>query len=205
MLKPKEIPNVPVQEKGSFHDTESVKFFDHQDLARTNYQILKDRFLSVNYWDYYSKSKGAEFKLHTKEGILKKRLPEIGDFIRIDIPGPGNFEARGYDWVEITDLYSEEFINGETLESYVMVCRPSGVPGKDDTHTAHFYGSDATSTFIISRGEDFIKFGVYGRNESPNLDANIADKARNLMIALGGMVGLSKIQWQILTDSLVDF
>lgn len=204
-MKPKEIPSVPLQEKGSFHDTESIRYFESYDLAYENFQILKDRFLSINYWDYYSKAAGADFKLHTKEGILKKRLPETGDFIRIDIPGPGNFEARGYDWVEIKNLYSEEFTNGKTLEFYLMECRPSGIPGKEEKHTAHFYTNEATSTFIISRGEDFIKFAVYGRNESPNLDANMADKARNLVIALGGMVGLSKIQWQSLTDGLLNF
>lgn len=37
------------------------------------------------------------------------------------------------------------------------------------------------------------------------MDAQIADKARNLAIALGGMVGISKIQWKILTDGLVEF
>lgn len=74
-----------------------------------------------------------------------------------------------------------------------------------NAYTAHFYTGDASSTFIISRGKDFIKAGIYGRNETPNMDAQIADKARNLAIALGGMVGISKIQWKILTDGLVEF
>ncbi|SHG09427.1 hypothetical protein [Chryseobacterium vrystaatense] len=204
-MKPQLITGVPLQEKGSFHDTESIRVAkDFEDIVDL-YKTLKDRLLSVNYWNYYASGVGADFKLHDKNGNLKKRLPEKGDFIRIDIPGPGNFEARGFDWVEITDMYENLSANDEILEQLLIECKPSGIPGKINTHTAHFYTGDASSTFIVSRGKDFIKAGIYGRNETPNMDAQIADKARNLAIALGGMVGISKIQWKILTDGLVEF
>jgi len=204
-MKAKLITGVPEHEKGSFHDTESIRLIEDHENTIDHYKTLKDRLLSVNYWNYYANGVGADFKLHDKEGNLKKRIPEKGDFIRIDIPGPGNFEARGYDWVQITDLYEKHPDDGEVLELLLMECRPSSIPGKVNTHTAHFYTAEASSTFIISREKDCIKLGIYGRNETPNLDAQIADKARNLAIALGGMVGISKIQWKILTDALVEF
>ncbi|WP_054509511.1 hypothetical protein [Chryseobacterium sp. ERMR1:04] len=204
-MKPKLITGVPTHEKGSFHDTESYRLSKEYQETVNQYKSLKNRLLSVNYWNYFTDGVGADFKLHDKEGNLKKGLPEIGDFIRIDIPGPGNFEARGFDWVQITDMYEKEFENDEILEQLLLECRPSALPGKINAHIAHFYTSDATSTFIISRGKDFIKIGIYGRNETPNMDAQIADKARNLTIALGGMVGISKIQWKILVDALVEF
>ena len=204
-MKPKLIEGLPLQEKGSFHDTESVRICEDHENTIEYYKILKDRILSINYWNYYAKGVGADFKLHDKDGNLKKRLPEKGDFIRIDISGPGNFEARGFDWVKITEFYERQFFDNDTLDLLLMEFKPSVVPGKSSSHTAHFYSADATSTVIISRGKDFIKLGVYGRNELPNMDASIADKARNLAVALGGMVGISKIQWKAFTDALIDF
>lgn len=205
-MKPKIVTGVPEHEKGSFHDTESVRKLNDLENSIENFKTLKDRFLSVNYWSYYAKGTGADFKLHDRDGNLKKRLPEKGDFIRIDIPGPGNFEARGFDWVQITDMYEKQFNEGEIAELLLIECRPSEIPGKENTNTAHFYTAEATSTLIIFRGTDYcIKLGIYGRNETPNMNAGIADKARNLTIALGGMVGLSKIQWKALADGLVEF
>ena len=204
-MKPKEIKGVPSQEKGSFHDTESIRPSKDYESTVDNYANLKDRLLSVNYWNYYTKDVGADFKLQDQHGNLKKRLPEIGDFIRIDIPGPGNFEERGFDWVQITEMYENKSEEGDILESLLIECRPSSTPDKISSHIAHFYAAEATSTIIISRGKDFIKAGIYGRNESPNMDVDILDKARNLAIALGGMVGISKIQWKALADAFVEF
>jgi hypothetical protein len=58
---------------------------------------------------------------------------------------------------------------------------------------------------MISRGNTYIKAAVYGRNETANLDANFLDTIRNLVIALGGIIGISKIQRKRLTDALLDF
>ncbi|WBX97827.1 hypothetical protein [Chryseobacterium gambrini] len=204
-MKPKYITKVPDQQKGSFHDTESVRTSKKDENTSDNFKILKDRLLSVNYWNYYAHGIVADFKLHDAEGNLKKSLPEKGDFIRIDIPGPGNFEARGFDWVQITDIYDGQSEEADILEMFLIECRPSQVPGKATSNTAHFYTSEATSSFAIFRGVDFIKFGIYGRNESPNMEVNLADKARNLSIALGGMVGLSKIHWKVLAETFVEF
>jgi hypothetical protein len=204
-MKPKLITGVPEQQKGSFHDTESIRTTKENESTIDNYKVLKDRLMSVNYWNYYAKGIGADFKLHDAEGNLKMRLPEKDDFIRIDIPGPGNFEARGFDWVRITNIHEKQFDDGDISEFLLLECKPSTIPGKTNTHTAHFYTEEATSTIIITRGLNFIKLGVYGRNESPNMDANIADQARNLAIALGGMVGISKIQWKAFADALIEF
>jgi len=46
---------------------------------------------------------------------------------------------------------------------------------------------------------------VNGRNEQPNTDAeNLIDKARNIAVAAGAMLGFSKVQWKSLVDGLVD-
>jgi len=201
-MSPKKFKGVPVQKFGGSHDTESRKAFE-QDLIPLKYKILKERFFSVNKWESYSGKAFAAFKLYNFDGNPVDREPQKGDFIRIDIPGPGEPEAKGYDWVEITDIcfYQDSF-----SESISMTCRPSGDPqNKESRHIAHFYSSAASSTFMISRNIAHLKAAVYGRNERPNWNAQFIDVIRNLATAAGGMMGVAKIQWKQLTDSFLDF
>ncbi|SHM39286.1 hypothetical protein SAMN05444360_111102 [Chryseobacterium carnipullorum] len=201
-MKPKQIKGVPEQQSGGFHDTESQKQFDPA-LIALKFELLKDRFFDVNRWESYCGKGFAAFKIYDSSGNEAQRMPQIGDCMRIDIPGPGEKEARGYDWVEITDMCFEE---DNSTESIVMTCRPSRDPknSKKD-HIAHFYSSKSTSTFIISRTPTHLKAAVYGRNESPNFNAGFADIVRNLMVATGGIMGISKIQWKRLSDGFLDF
>jgi len=204
-MKPKQIPGIPLQKKGGFHDTESIKQYDNPENTIAQYAILKERFLCVNQWKSYCGEGFADFRLHDSLGNYVDRLPKVGDFIRIDIPGPGGFEAKGYDWVEIIEI-NENYINKNELENLLIICRPSTIHGsKKSNHIAHFYSNEATSSFMISRTENGIKAAVYGRNESPNWNANFLDKIRNFSIAVGGMFGVSKIQWKRLSDQFLDF
>ncbi|QBJ85402.1 hypothetical protein DDI74_03620 [Chryseobacterium gleum] len=201
-MSPKIFKGVPAQKSGGFHDTESRKVY-RQDLIPLKFTILKERFFSVNQWESYSGKAFAAFKLYDSDGNAVNREPQKGDFIRIDIPGPGEPDAKGYDWVEVTDIcfYQDSF-----SESISMTCRPSINPqDKTNRHIAHFYGSAATSTFMISRSPDHLKAAVYGRNERPNFNAKFFDVIRNLFIAIPGMFGVAKIQWKQLTDSFLDF
>lgn len=81
-------------------------------------------------------------------------------------------------------MHEKQSDNDEILDQLLMECKPSLIPGKKNSHIAHFYTADASSTFIISRRKDFIQVGIYGRNETPNMDAQIVEKARNIAIAL---------------------
>lgn len=202
-MKAKIISGVPKQKKGGFHDTESEKIFDSPTIASQKFEILKERFLSVNRWKEYCGDKLADFKLHDAYGNFSEKMPQIGDFIRINIPGPGNTEAKGYDWVQISSMFSE---HEERFSKIIITCRPSKAPGKKKNwHIAHFYAARASSTFIVSKEENRIKAGVYGRNETPNFNANFLNKIRSIFITLGGIMGVSKIQWKILSDGLLDF
>lgn len=204
-MKPKKIPGIPLQKKDGFHDTESQKQYTDSEKTITQYAILKERFLSINQWKNYCGEGFADFRLHDSLGNYVERFPKLGDFIRIDIPGPGGFEAKGYDWVEIIEI-SENYINKNELENLLIICRPSTMRGnKKNNHIFHFYSAEATSSFMISRTENSIKAAVYGRNESPNWNANFLDKIRNFSIAIGGMFGISKIQWKRLSDQFLDF
>ncbi|OCA73894.1 hypothetical protein [Chryseobacterium arthrosphaerae] len=201
-MKPKSIKGVPQQRSGGFHDTESYKQFDEAHLP-LKFEILKKRFCLVNRWKSYCGEAFAAFKLYDSNGSPVEREPQKGDFIRINIPGPGETEAKGYDWVEITDIC---FFQDAYSESVSMTCRPSKDPqhGKKG-HIAHFYSSRATSTFIISRNATHLKAAVHGRNETPNFNAGWFDVIRNIMVAAGGIMGIAKIQWKQLTDGFLDF
>ncbi|MEJ5104327.1 hypothetical protein [Chryseobacterium sp. MYb328] len=200
-MKPKQIRGVPDQQSGGFHDTETYVKYDPS-LLPLKYGILKKRFFSVSQWKSYCGEAYAAFKLYTSNGQPVDRDPQKGDFVRINIPGPGETEAKGYDWVEITDICYYEDAHSESI---TMTCRPSRNPTDKSKHIAHFYSSKATSTFMIQRDSTYLKAAVYGRNESPNFNASFIDIVRNLMVAIGGMAGIAKIQWRQLTDGLLDF
>lgn len=200
-MKAKQIPGVPIQKKGGFHDTESTEQYDIQEI-NTKFEVLKERFFSINQWKNYCGDASADFKHFDLSGNFVDRIPVKGDFIRIAISDPGTKKEKGYDWVEIIEI---SYRNAGSYESCLMICRPSKEPNKQTKHIAHFYGSTATSSILISRELDFLSVGIYGRNEKPNFDADFFDKIRNFCIAFGGILGFGKIQWKLLADGLLDF
>ena len=54
--------------------------------------------------------------------------------------------------------------------------------------------------------KDLLKISaeVHGRNEEPNTEnLSLLEKARNFLVAVGGMVAGSKFQWKSLTEGLI--
>ena len=203
-MEAKQIPGVPVQKKGAFHDTESKRSFESEELVANHFEILKDRFFCIHRWKEYGGDLSADFRLFDCDGSYVERMPRKGDYIRIDIPGPGDIKAKGYDWVEVMQI--DDRCYGDELERYLLVCRPSAVPQSNKEHIAHFYARESSSSFIISRGIDYIKVGIYGRNEVPNISrTGFFGRIRNLLVSIGGFFQLSKIQWKSLADGFLDF
>ncbi|SDG39093.1 hypothetical protein [Epilithonimonas hungarica] len=203
-MKAKQIPGVPWQHSGAYHDTESIKKIVASDLLAQKFEILKERFFSINHWKDYCGKGSADFRLFDSGGSYIERIPQKGDFMRIDIPGPGDIEAKGYDWVEI--VLVDDHCSDDELERYLICCRPSKIPGSNTDHIAHFYSRESSSTFVISRGHDFIKTAVYGRNEIPNYKkTGFWGRIRNFLISTGGYTRITKMQWKSYTDGLLDF
>lgn len=200
-MKPKQIPGVPLQKKGGFHDTESIKHYSIPEV-QSKFNILKERFFSINKWKEFGGDASAEFKHFDSSGKWIDRIPVKGDFIRIGIPGPGTKEAKGYDWVEIANISHRD---SGVRESYLMICRPSKEPTKPKGYIAHFYSPAATSNILIAREGDYIMTGVYGRNERPNFNTGFIDKIRNFFISVGGILGFGKAQWKVLAEGLINF
>lgn len=200
-MKAKQIPGIPLHKKGGFHDTESTKQYNEQEID-AKFEILKQRLFSINRWKEYGGDASADFRHFDSSGQPAQRDPIKGDFIRISIPGPGNVEADGFDWVEIVSLSRS---HSNAYESVLMICSPSKDPNQPEGRIAHFYSKTATSNFLISKEGKILRMGVYGRNEKPNFDCGFIDKVRNFFIGIGGMLGVSKIQWKILAEGLLNF
>lgn len=200
-MNPKQIPGVPLQTKGGFHDTESSKPYRAEE-AHLKFNILKERFFSINKWKDYSGGASADFKHFSSSGRPVDRVPDTGDLIRISIPGFGSKQGKRYDWVEIVNISHRKT---DDAESYLMRCRPSPEPNRKKGPVAHFYRSSSTSNIMISKEGHLLKAAIYGRNEQPNFDASFLDRIRNLLIGVGGILGFGKIQWKLLAEGLLNF
>lgn len=199
LMKAKKIPGIPLQVKGQFHDTESIQKFDNAQETELKYNILKERFFDINKWGTYSKENIAEFTLCDSTAKSVDRLPIIGDYIKILLSEVQNPERNNYQWVRI------DMIDKTNPNSIMIQCRPSKLPGDQFAgNTVHFHSGGTTSTFIISKGNDYIKMAIYGRNEKPNQNTDVISSIKNMFIAFKGVVGSSKIQWKLLTDGMVN-
>jgi hypothetical protein len=198
-MKAKKIPGIPQQRKGGFHDTEAKRYYDNPIIADEKFSVLKKRFFDVNHWRNFCGENSTDFKLCDFNGNDISRNPEIGDLVKIDIPGPGKNEGNSFDWVKITNI-SHEVIDS-SHEKFLITCSPAKDPfNTKNNHIAHFYGADATSNFMICKNKNCINAAIYGRNEVPNLQAGFIDKIRNVFIGVGGILGISKIQWKCLCE-----
>ncbi|MBC8052817.1 MAG: hypothetical protein H7Y13_07110 [Sphingobacteriaceae bacterium] len=69
---------------------------------------------------------------------------------------------------------------------------------------AHFFKDDASSTFLVQRNGLTVKAEVHGRNEQANTNTEkFIDKARNILVAAGAMLGFSDFQWKSLVKGLI--
>lgn len=203
-MNAKMLPGIPEQIKGAYHDTESRKKFDTSEETAEKFSLLKARFFSVNCWKDYCGPGSSDFRLYDAAGRYTDRPPRQGDFMRIDIPGPGDPQANGYDWVEVTD-FDDRAYGGDELERILITCRPSPEPGSGGKDVAHFYDRLSSSTFIISRGRHFIQAGIYGRNEIANsTEKNFWGRIRNFVVSLGGYAKVTKLQWKNLAEGLLN-
>ena len=130
------------------------------------------------------------------------REVEKGDYLRINIPGPGSKQGDGYDWVLVEELKE---INKETLQSVGFRVRPTENPFSEKKETAHFYSKEATSTFIIIREYSTLISWIVDRNLLPNTDSSsVIDKVRDVVVGVSAIAGFSKVQWQGLADGLIE-
>jgi hypothetical protein len=192
---------VPENEKGMQSNTESETEFETVEAAKEFYAIAKSRLLQPNKWHEYAGQATADFQLTNEKGEPINEAVRKGFHFRIDIPGPGSATGNGYDWVKVENI-EEKNIEGEDV--FTILVRPATNPLNEKKDVAHFFGDDATSSFMITRKGNKVKAAVYGRNEKPNTSAeSLKDKARNAAVATGAVTGFAKLQWRSLVKGLV--
>jgi len=201
-MKLRDYANI-IQEHHTGKDTEaeaSTELENDAD-AMNFYHTAKKRLLQVNQWHQLAGLISAKFQLTDANGEEINSEAVQGNYIRIDIPGPGSKEGDGYDWVLIEELREVAF---ENIQSIGFRVRPADNPKKDSEHTAHFYDKSSTSNFIVTRESHVVTASIIDRNLQPNDDTeSVTDKIRHTVAGMAAISAFSKIQWQNLAEGLV--
>lgn len=192
---------VPTQKKGQRNDVKKSVMCKTSSEAKEFFKIIKQRLLNVNRWQTYAGKMSANFKLCDAAGNEVNRRVRRNDYFKIDIPGPGTVEGKGFDWAKVEAI--EELTTDK--EEYIAIrARAAKNPKNNDTNIAHFFSKDAISSFIIHRRGRKILIGIYGRNETPNTDTNnLIDKTRNAIIGVVAASIFSKVQWESLINGFL--
>ena len=194
---------IPEQQHGSQTNTEHSVTANNREEALDLFKRAYKRLLNINIWHKLCGAASADFELKGAHGEIEHRLAEVNDHFKIDIPGPGTAAGDGFDWVRVESIEDKTNPDGEE-EIFGMRVRSCSNPNNKEDGTAHFFTSDATSTFIIRRNANTVTVFIYGRNETPNTTAEkIADKFRNAAVGAGAIAGAAKIQWVLLAKGLL--
>jgi hypothetical protein len=193
---------VPNQESGKAIDAVSSVELTDENEARSLFEVVRKRLQNVKEWKQYAGNLSAEFQLVDTNAIEVQREPAKGDYLKIDIPGPGSKSGDGFDWVRIEEIVSTSTADSE---SFGFRVRPTENPNDVERETAHFYSNESTSSFIVARTGNKVTASIHDRNTKPNTEAGRAgDKIRDVVVGAAGALTFSKIQWKNLTDGLLN-
>lgn len=170
--------------------------FDDEDSAAFEFARSRERLFNVNGWTNIPGVANAKFELFTAEGeLLERNNVQIGDFIKIDLPGPLPFY-----WVKVVEL-SDQPDNAQ------FTVKPTHDPTENDDKSAtdHFFQERARSIFRVERKGNEITAMEIGINESANNNEGEAGGKglTNTLVSAGGWAAIQKYQWKNLTDYVV--
>ena len=194
---------VPQQQEGIEKNLSYKIDLDTVENAEDWFVDSKERMLDVNNWQKHAPLVSASFQLTDSHGHNMGRHARKGDYIKIDIPGPGPAAGEGYDWVVIEAIEYDDYPD-LGMESFAMHVRPSVDPQHKGEGIAHFFSNNATSTFVVERRGKHMAAYYYGRNESANTDAGVVDAARNTVVAIAAWMGLSDAQWANIITGFIE-
>lgn len=202
-MKQKDFLNIiPDQYTGTVIEADASVALADSNAAIDFFEIAKQRLMGVNKWHDLAGMISAKFQAVNKDGTEVDRAVQKGDYLRIDIPGPGSKAGDGYDWVVIEEL--KELNKGE-IQCAGFRVRPASNPSSKEDSIAHFYNNSSTSNFIITREANKITADIVDRNIKPNDDnASLIDKIRDTAVGMSAIASFSKIQWQSLATGLLD-
>lgn len=193
---------VPPQFTGREIEAEATRELEDERAAIKFFAIARKRLLDVNNWNKIAGAITAQFQIIDKKGKEVNREVNKGDYLRINIPGPGSKQGDGYDWVFVEEIKE---VTMEFVQSVGFRVRPNENPFSEKNETAHFYSDEASSSFIITREDAKIISWIIDRNLLPNTEsASLVNKVRDVAVGLSAIAGFSKIQWQRLADGLIE-
>ncbi|MCJ0743693.1 hypothetical protein [Pedobacter montanisoli] len=194
---------IPEQEVGSKVDAVEKLSLADEATAIDFFRVVKERLLSVNKWAEFAGTNMSTFQLTDASGNLVNRAAKEGDYLKIDIPGPGTALGKGYDWVKIEEIKEE---GDKDTDILTMRVRPAENPLSRNPETAHFLTEQASSTFQVKRMGKHIYAEEHGRNEQANTyTSDTLDNLRNMVVGWAAMLGFSYPQWKALVKGLVKF
>lgn len=170
--------------------------FDDEDSAAFEYSRSRERLFNVNGWSGIPGIANATFELFTPQGEpLDRNHVQLGDFIKIDLPGPLPFY-----WVKVIEVSDEK-------DGAQFTVQPTYDPTEKDDKTAtdHFFQDRARSIFRVERRGNEITAMEIGIDESANSKEGEAGGKRltNTLVSAGGWAAIQKYQWKNLTDYVV--
>lgn len=196
-------PKIPLQREGEFHDVVSMHCAENIEMALRKFESVERRLISVNDWHSLSPNVKAKFQQFHSETHEPTSALKVGNFIRIEIPGPGNPSGNGYDWTKISDIQIGS--DNEILPFFAMTIIPCAAPDTTENTVAHFYGDESSNTFVIRRIGDCLYTEVHGRNQLANTsDVPLLDSIRNKAIVLGSKIGIGSLNWLAFSEAILN-
>lgn len=174
----------------------STNEFDSADKAIREFAFGRERLFQVSDWSDIPGIGNADFTIYDPDGYrVDNRMVAIGDFLKIDLPGP----VPMY-WVQVVDVKDED----DLAEFTVKPASDPTTPEKPEV-VDHFFQEKARSTFRIAREGNKLVGMEIGVNEAINNQGEQAgDKAViNTLVSETGWAFFQKNQWKNLTDYLV--
>ncbi len=195
--------SLPAQQEGAEKNIETAAELNSVEDAKELFKEAKSRLLAINQWQQICGKLSSVFKLTDDKGNDIEGNPKVGNYIKIDIPGPGTASGKGYDWVRV-EAVEENKSEQEDSESILVRVRPADNPSTNDNNIAHFFSNKSTSNFVVSRSKNVVTAAVYGRNEVPNTTTDKPlDKTRNAVVGTTAIAGFSNPQWKSLANGIL--
>ena len=191
---------IPEQHQGIHKELHEVAEFPEESAAGAAFQTAKARLLNVNGWTETAVGESAEFRLCDTGGEPLTRSAAEGDLVRIRLPGAKRPDGI-YDWVRLASV--REGVDADGCPWILLTTQPVADPQEPSADTAHFFDDGSTGTFIIRLNGTQVEGNHYGRNELPNTDGGILEKARALVVTIGAYLGMSDVQWRNLVKGLL--
>lgn len=193
---------IPKNFKGKSVDLEESIIAPSANNAKEIYRQACERLQCPATWHELAGEFGAVFTVKKAGSDETKNTISVNDFIQVDIPAPGPAAGDGHDWVKVETI--DQDFDKDAEESFGLLVKVTSNPSTPGDDIAHFFGREASSTWVVKRKGNTVTASYHGRNETPNTESEgIGDKLRNSIVAIGAMAGISALQWTALLKGLL--